>query len=293
MTSPDETTPNPVFAIPDEITPRVAMSRTDLGERGDITPSRLPPGGALDLEQMMAAALAAVEAVEAGEAKRGSGPHEPEVVELPDDLDGLALEDALPRPTPIRGMPTLSSSDLRAQMTTQLRDAKLALADARRLHDKARTENEQLHADLSVLRKRYQKLGQEHDELRKRLQRAELDLPDYGARQVLGAMLGPLDHLNDVFEHLAAHEPLTPEGREALSMLRAQWERALAGMQVTAYSALGQTYDPQVHECIAQTPNEAPAGQVIRQVGRGYLLSGRMLRSARVLVSTGPATTPE
>ena len=76
-------------------------------------------------------------------------------------------------------------------------------------------------------------------------------------------------------------------------MLQQQWQRAFAVLQVTPFDALGQQYDAQVHEYIASAPSDAPVGQVIRQVGRGYLLGGRLLRSARVVVSAGlRGTTP-
>lgn len=283
MTLSDELTPQPGAAPAGET---LAASGVDAGT-DDFHALSAPPGGALNLDDMMAAALAAVEAVEAGESERTSAAHNEETVEIPENWDAVPAVESRGSAPLIRGMPTVSSTDLRSQLTEQVRDLKLALSDARRTQERARLETEQLQADLGVLRKRYQKLGTEHDELRRRLQRAELDLPDYGSRQVLAAILGPLDNLHDVFTHLATHEPLTPEGREALSMLQSQWERALAGLQVTPYDALGQMYDAQVHECIAQTPSDQPVGHVIRQVGRGYLLAGRLLRSARVLVSAG------
>lgn len=282
---------------------------TNQEENPAESPASVPPGGALNLDDALAAALAAVEAVEARQAGQEAEARQAgEVAEaapaesVGDAVDFAPVPDSprpessvlssAPRPTPIRGMPTVGSADARAQLADQVRDLTLKLADARRAQERSRQEMEQVQADLSVLRKRYQKIGAETDDLRKRLQKAEMDLPDHGARNVLGALLGPLDHLHDVFEHLSLREPLSPEGREALAMLRAQWQRAMSALQVTPFDAVGQPYDPHLHECIAQAQSEQQPGQVIRQVGRGYLLAGRMLRSARVVVSTGPNPPP-
>ncbi len=246
----------------------------------------LPPGGLLDLEDALAEALAAVEAVEA---KRTSGVLEvpPLMPDVPQELDEEPSEDAWPRQPEIRGMPTMGSADARTKLTEQVRDLTLKLSDERHKHERDQKQADQLMADLSVTRKRYHKLGSEHDELRKRLQRAELDLPDQGARNVLNALLGPLDHVHEVFGHLAKRESLSAEGREAMNMLETQWQRAFGVLQVTPFDAVGEQYDAQVHEYIAQAPSDAPVGQIIRQVGRGYLLGGKLLRSARVVVSGG------
>jgi molecular chaperone GrpE len=280
------------FAVPD-ITPipeaaplpikvdALAPQGTDMAEAAGES---MPPGGLLDLDAALAEALAAVEAVEA---KHSSGGVDVAHAAMGQERGEFAQDPAPAQRPEIRGMPTVGSADARSQLTEQVRDLKLKLADTRRHQERDQKEIEQLMADLAVTRKRYHKLGTELDELRKRLQRAELDLPDQGARNVLNALLTPLDHLHEVMEYLAEHEPVSGQGLEAIRMLRNEWQRAFAMLQVTPFDALGQTYDPHLHEFIAQTQSEAPAGQVIRQVGRGYLLGGRLLRSARVVVSGG------
>ena len=253
---------------------------------GEPSVDHAPPGGTPDWGDALADALAAVEAVEA---KRISGLHDAEggAIEIGAELHEASLESAFAQTPEIRGMPTVSSAAARAQLEDTVRDLKIKLADARHRQERDQREIEQLHSDLGVTRKRYHKLSTDHDEMRKRLQRAELDLPDQGARSVLQALLGPLDHLHEVVGHVLEKETLTSDGRAAMQMLQQQWQRALTVLQVTPYDALEQKYDPQVHEFIAQMQSDVPQGHVARQVGRGYLLAGRLLRPARVVVSSG------
>ena len=268
--------------------PQEPFTLADVSEAAEA--QGLPPGGMLDFDEALAEALAAVEAVEA---RAHHEVHDTVATPLPDDLPAEMTELPAPRVPhlEIRGMPTLASAEARTQLAGQVRDLTIALADAKRKHERDQKELDQLIADMSVTRKRYQKLGAEHDDLRKRLQRAELELPDQGARSVLNAFLAPLDHLMEVFEHVQRRESLSNEGREAMNMLQQQWQRAFTVLQVTPFDALGQQYDAHVHEYIASAPSDAPTGQVIRQVGRGYLLGGRLLRSARVVVSAGLHST--
>ena len=257
------------------------MTLADVSDAADA--NALPPGGLLNFDDALAEALAAVEAVEARlHTDAEDTQATPPLDLLPEEIEAIADD----RPS-IRGMPAIGSAVARGQLAEQVRDLTIELADARRRHDRDQKEIDQLMADLSVTRKRYHKLGAEHDDLVRRLQRAELDLPEQGSRNVLNAFLAPLDHLMEVFAHLLRREQLTPEGREAMAMLESQWQRAFNVLQVTPFDSLGQQYDAQIHEYIASAPSEAPAGQVIRQVGRGYLLGGKLLRSARVVVSAG------
>lgn len=48
----------------------------------------------------------------------------------------------------------------------------------------------------------------------------------------------------------------------------------------------GQPFNPEVHEAMMTQPSEAPANTVVAVIQRGYLLNGRLLRPARVIVST-------
>ncbi len=277
------------FSTPEPTpTPHDPMTFADVADAAEN--QGLPPGGLLDLDDALAEALAAVEAVEA---RVHQDALDTQTTGLPEAMPPDEPQPPVPPHLEIRGMPTISSSEARAHLAEQVRDLTIDLTEARHRHDRDEKEIDQLIADLSVTRKRYHKLGAEHDDLRKRLQRAELELPDQGSRSVLNAFLAPLDHLVEVFEHLTRRENLSPEGQEAMTMLQQQWQRAFAVLQVTPFDALGQPYDAQVHEYIASAPSDAPVGQVIRQVGRGYLLGGRLLRSARVVVSAGlRGTTP-
>jgi molecular chaperone GrpE len=52
--------------------------------------------------------------------------------------------------------------------------------------------------------------------------------------------------------------------------------------------AVGQKFDPNLHEAIAHEPSDRPEGSVIRQTRRGYRFKDRLLRPSSVVVSSGP-----
>ncbi len=194
--------------------------------------------------------------------------------EMPVIRDAAALRAVSSRPT----------SDLNTAMAANLRDAKLQSTELKRELEQAQNQLVQTQADLTVTRRRYAKLDQEAEEVRRRLQRAEMDLPTNGARQTLMAILPALDNTWEVLDKIEENDQVDEPTKEAARMLRSQWNRAFAAMQVQAFDAIGQKFDPVVHEVIAQVSGEGEPGRVVRQVGRGYLLSGKLLRSARVVL---------
>ncbi len=60
---------------------------------------------------------------------------------------------------------------------------------------------------------------------------------------------------------------------------------------VTGIESVGQPFDPSCHEALTQQPSdEHPQGTVMQEVQRGYRLHDRVLRPARVIISSGPAS---
>lgn len=54
--------------------------------------------------------------------------------------------------------------------------------------------------------------------------------------------------------------------------------------------AVGKPLDPTYHEAMMTQPHDdAPAGQVVEEVARGFRMHERVVRPARVIVSSGPA----
>ena len=62
-----------------------------------------------------------------------------------------------------------------------------------------------------------------------------------------------------------------------------------AGVSVIEAEA-GQPFNVDVHEALMLSPSELPEGHVIQTIQRGYSLNERVLRHARVITSSGPAT---
>jgi molecular chaperone GrpE len=73
-------------------------------------------------------------------------------------------------------------------------------------------------------------------------------------------------------------------------LVQKQLNDLLAENGLQPIEAEGKTFDPNVHEAIAHEPSDQfPEGTVLRQTRRGYRFNDRLLRPAKVVVSSGPA----
>jgi molecular chaperone GrpE len=75
------------------------------------------------------------------------------------------------------------------------------------------------------------------------------------------------------------------EGIEMVLRALHDWLKAQG---VSVISAIGQPFDPQLHEAVDQVATTAhPPNTVVNEFHRGYAIGDRMLRPARVSVSKG------
>lgn len=75
-----------------------------------------------------------------------------------------------------------------------------------------------------------------------------------------------------------------------VSMIFQQLKGVLTEAGLEEINAAGQTFDPNWHEAVSQQESaDAPEGQVLQQLRKGYKLRDRLIRPATVIVAKAPA----
>lgn len=136
---------------------------------------------------------------------------------------------------------------------------------------------------------RYLRSAADLENLRKR-QRREIDDAKFEVKiKVLKEVLPVVDNLERAIEHAGAGEksPIVEGVQLVLRQLITAFER----LEVTPIEALGQPFDPNLHEAISQQESDAPVGSVVQVLQRGYRSSDRLLRPALVVVAKPKATS--
>ena len=124
------------------------------------------------------------------------------------------------------------------------------------------------------------------DNFRKRTARDREDLVKFAASDVIKDVLATVDNLARALEGVKdkADDPFVKGVRLVYDGLL----KTLADHGATPLDALGEPFDANYHEALAQLPSDdVEAGHVMNEVARGWLLHGRLLRAAKVVVSAG------
>ncbi len=141
--------------------------------------------------------------------------------------------------------------------------------------------------ELSRLKERFMYLAAEFENYRKRVAREKADLVAYGNERLLAAVLPSLDNLERAMSQAAGLEA----AKALLEGVRLTYDQFLAELRkfgLEQISAEGRMFDPRFHEALARVPWEGkPEGTVLSESRKGYLLNGRLLRPAQVVVAQG------
>jgi molecular chaperone GrpE len=144
----------------------------------------------------------------------------------------------------------------------------------------------QLQSDLERFRDLALRSQADFDNFRKRSAREKEDAVKYANASLLERLIPIIDNfeLGLAAAGNADNSPIFA----GMSMVARQLNDFLTEFGVTPIDATGQTFDPNLHEAIAQEHDpRIPEGKVIRQVRRGFKLKDRLLRPANVIVSKG------
>lgn len=148
---------------------------------------------------------------------------------------------------------------------------------------------ETMQAELDRFRDLAARSAADFENYRKRVAREREDALKANTSALLSRLLPVLDN----FE--LGLQAARNEGSEGVvigfEIVSRQLADFMASNGVEVIDAVGQKFDPNLHDALGQEASDTvPEGEVIRQTRKGYKLKDRLIRPANVFVSKGPAT---
>lgn len=155
--------------------------------------------------------------------------------------------------------------------------------------DEMRTRVDELTAALAAEQARGEQLLRAVADAQNRVRRVEGDRPRQQAEARASTLRPLFSVLDDLYRALAAAESDASAGalREGVEGVVRNFEGALQTLGVEAIEAMGQPFDPHLHEALLNQPAPAdtPPGTVVAEFRRGYRLGDLVLRHSQVAVS--------
>jgi len=154
---------------------------------------------------------------------------------------------------------------------------------------------EVLGTQLDDLRDRLLRAVADADNTRKRADKEVKDTRDYAVSSFAKDMLDVADNLSRALA--TVDETAMADAPEEFKNLVdgvAMTERVLVSkMERHGVKKIdpqpGESFDPHVHQAVAQIPSDQPSGKIASMMQTGFVIGSRTLRAAMVAVSSGPA----
>jgi molecular chaperone GrpE len=140
----------------------------------------------------------------------------------------------------------------------------------------------ELRRELDELRDRSVRTLADFDNFRKRAERERQELRRYALVEPMRDVVAVVDNLERAVEAEGSADDL----KRGVELILRQVHDLLRRQGVKEVAAVGEPFDPAVHEAVARREEPGLAGpQVVRELQRGYVLHDRLLRPAIVEVA--------
>ena len=149
------------------------------------------------------------------------------------------------------------------------------------------TPLEKAEKEATEMKTRWLRAVADMENFRKRIAREKQETIRNAAASVIESLLPVLDNMKLGLQAAENH----PEAKDVVvgfKMVEDQLKRLLQEQGLEEVVPDGESFDPNLHECIShQTSEDIEEGKVIQTVRAGYQLNNKLIRAANVIVSSG------
>jgi molecular chaperone GrpE len=145
---------------------------------------------------------------------------------------------------------------------------------------------ESLQAQLRVAQDKYLRTLAEVENTKKRLLREKEEFVKYASESIMRSLLPILDSLDQALAKTNDKQNIEAV-KQGFQLIRQQLIALLDKEGVQRIETVGQTFDPHIHEAIAQQDVDSgiPDNTILEEMQVGYLMHGKVVRSALVKVA--------
>ena len=152
-------------------------------------------------------------------------------------------------------------------------------------------ELQETKAELAEQKDKFVRLQAETDNFRKRLSREKDEFSQYANERLFKALIPIFDNFERALEDTSND---TKSLKEGLDMILKQFSSFLEKERVEPIKAIGEKFDPAIHEALTSEESEEHAENIIiSQFVKGYTINNRVLRPAQVVISKKPSIESE
>lgn len=156
-------------------------------------------------------------------------------------------------------------------------------------------ELKQKATEFAQLQDRLLRSAADYENAKKRLAKEREEFVRYALEDLIYQLLPVLDNFNYALSHIIGDDDKTCSMREGFLLIQKQLLQVLSerGVKPIEISA-GKKFDPHKCEAVASIfDTHKPEGTILEEVQTGYELGGKLLRPAKVKISTHTDSSEE
>ncbi len=156
--------------------------------------------------------------------------------------------------------------------------------------DVAKAQIEAATSEAAANKDRFIRTAADLENLRRRQLKERQEALQYGHENLVKDLLNTVDNLERAVDHAKGSEAKDLVALlQGVELAQRELTTVLGKHGVVVIEAEGVTFDPNVHEAVAQIEEgSVPPGTIARVYQNGYRLRDRLLRPARVVVAVAP-----
>lgn len=137
---------------------------------------------------------------------------------------------------------------------------------------------------------KYLRVSADFDNYKKRAAREKIEATKFANESLIERLIPILDNFEAAMTATSSPQGANIDSlKTGVAMILNQFKGLLADSGLEAIDATGKPFDPNLHEAVSQQPSaDAPEGQVLQQLRKGYKLRDKLIRPAMVVVAKKP-----
>jgi molecular chaperone GrpE len=153
--------------------------------------------------------------------------------------------------------------------------------------EKESKEYDKLQDELQDAKDKHLRLLAEFENFRRRTAKESFETIATANAKLLGKLTEVLDNFNLAFD--PKHKSDKPEDMEkGMRLIYNKFKEILSGEGLTEVDPAGEEFDPNLHDALMQQPSDTvPENHIIQVLQKGYKAKNKILKHAKVIVSTG------
>ncbi|HET6990773.1 MAG TPA: nucleotide exchange factor GrpE [Bacteroidia bacterium] len=143
----------------------------------------------------------------------------------------------------------------------------------------------ELEEQVSALNDKHLRLYSEFDNFRKRTSKERVEILNMAGAEIIKSLLPVVDDLDRAIKNNEQSKDVAAIN-EGVNLIAQKFRSILAQKGLEVVSSVGQPFDVDLHEAITNVPapSEDMKGKVVDEIEKGYMLNGKVIRFAKVVV---------